>query len=109
VVEAECPGCGRTVQCAADAPIAIEFDRLPDGRYLAWATGATREPVNEITVESDISAVNSHFPTGINLFGHRLMLVHERSYGGDANDRAAVPDVPPRRTGSVEVDPKGDR
>ncbi len=111
MAQAACPGCLGTVRCSADhVPIVIEFDRLPDGRYLAWAALAPGESASEITVviESDDGSVtySTHaFPFQIGISDRRLVAVHECAYGGDAHDRTEAPNAPPRRTGSVEVDP----
>jgi hypothetical protein len=77
------PGCGRIVGCSADVPIVIEFERLPDGRYLAWATVPPGEPVTDITVViegGDALAYSvSNLPAQISSSDRTLVSVHECS------------------------------
>ena len=102
-VEGDCPGCGRVVRCSASAAVTIEFERLQDGRFIAWATAATREPLAEITVDTEESSGGYSYPEPVSMFGLRITSLHECSFGGDADDRAGD-DPPPRRDGSIQVD-----
>ena len=104
-VESDCPGCGRVVRCSASASISIEFERLQDHRYIAWATVATREPLADITVDTDDSSGGYNYPGPVDMFGVRVTILHECSFGGDADDRAGRLDPPPGREGSIQGDP----
>jgi len=89
------------VSCSADIDVSIEFDRLSDGRYVGWAVVATHEPVSGAelltTRDGDIASTVVSYPSVVDLFGHRLAVLHECSTGGGSHDRSAVPDPPPGR------------
>jgi hypothetical protein len=91
-----CPGCAREVRCSATVPVVIDFDQLPDGRYLAWAVAASDEPVSEIEVsivDDDGEYVSGQTFVGMvaSISGQRVAVVHECAYGGSASESVAAP------------------
>jgi hypothetical protein len=111
-----------TVSCSANTPVAIEFDELPDGRFIAWAVAIGGDDISGFTVSSTDESdpeieVSVRSPDGTyesgqtfvgmsaQILGQRLVVVHECSFRGEAHDRVLPPTPAPRKSGSIEVEP----
>jgi len=89
------------VRCKADVPIAIDFGRALDGRYVGWLM-ASHDPLRKITVTIEATDSPQH---SMSVSGRTSVAAHWCPRGGDTDDRAQRPEVPPKRTRSAAVDP----
>ena len=83
VSEVQCPGCGERIAYTSTGPVHIEAEHLLDGRCILRAFGGP--------LEFEIQDGSMTFTWGINKRRRYSWILHECSYGGGSNDRAAVP------------------
>jgi hypothetical protein len=123
-----CPGCGRGVRLRGSSNVSIEWECLPDGRYLGYVESPGSANFHyEVEFETDSgvrtgsgggqSVDPANFPPEAiemiqaaearGLFKSRSN-VHECSFGGTANDRAVLAPEPPSRESSVARSPFDD-
>jgi hypothetical protein len=102
----ECPGCGHTIKLRATENVGIEWERLPDGRYLGSVI--VLGEYYEYEVDRHVGTGSGWEITPSTVVPWRVDIVHECGSGwgggGSSGDREPLSPAPPPRALPIDRD-----